>query len=304
MLLEAIQARTKVSLETLESVAASASKRYKVYNIPKKTGGERTICHPSRPLKSLQRWLTRNLLSLADVHSSAMAYEKGSSIRANALHHAGTSYTLRMDFSDFFPSFDDVSIKKYLEYLRETKNIGITDKDILFAVRIFCRFGSLTIGAPSSPKLTNAMMFDIDSRIAEFSLENNLVYTRYADDIFISSFEKGLLSDAESFVSEVVVSHTQPILKINSKKTLHLSKAHYRSVTGLVLTPQGHVSLGRDRKREIRSLVYKAINGSIEAKDRGYLTGMIAFAQDVEPEFIVNLSRKFETDVREWVKSI
>ena len=36
------------------SIARTGPKRYKIYQIDKRSGGKRTICHPSRELKALQ----------------------------------------------------------------------------------------------------------------------------------------------------------------------------------------------------------------------------------------------------------
>lgn len=62
----------------------TASHHYKTYAIPKRDGGTRTIEHPSKKLKALQRWLLTNVLEGLPVHPAAMAYKKGISIFDNA----------------------------------------------------------------------------------------------------------------------------------------------------------------------------------------------------------------------------
>ena len=47
----------------------------------------------------------------------------------------------------------------------------LSDEDIAFACLIMCRYGELTIGAPTSPAITNAMMFDFDVAIGNFAKE-------------------------------------------------------------------------------------------------------------------------------------
>lgn len=304
MLLESISQRTRVPKETLQKIASSASRRYKVYTIPKRTGGTREISHPSRSLKAVQRWLARNLLTSAPVHSAATAYEKGLGIRENASRHAGTAYTLRMDFKDFFPSFDAQSIILFLNEIKDRQSLILTDEDIQFATQIFCKDGKLTIGAPSSPKITNAMMFDLDNQIDSVCRKANVIYTRYADDLFFSGFEKNLLKATEIEIRDIVSKSNRPKLFFNDDKTLHLSRAAHRSITGLVITPRGLLSIGRERKRKVKTLMYLAINGNINPVDRGYLAGMIAFAHDVEPAFVASLSKKFQIDVLQWAKNI
>jgi RNA-directed DNA polymerase len=103
MLLEKLRKHTRFSAEKLEHFATTASKRYKSYEIAKRTGGTRLIEHPSREIKAIQRWLNQALISKFPVHVCATAYKKDHSIRLNALRHLGSNFTLRLDFKDFFP---------------------------------------------------------------------------------------------------------------------------------------------------------------------------------------------------------
>jgi RNA-directed DNA polymerase len=45
----------------------------------------------------------------------------------------------------------------------------------------------LSIGAPSSPALSNIMLFDLDTVFFERAAKLGIVYTRYADDITASA---------------------------------------------------------------------------------------------------------------------
>jgi len=86
-------------------ISRSAPHRYKVYDIPKRSGaGVRIIAQPSRELKAIQRSLIENVLCQLPIHDSSTAYSKGCSILNNAGQHVHNSYLLKMDFSDFFPS--------------------------------------------------------------------------------------------------------------------------------------------------------------------------------------------------------
>src|SRR5687768_18266936 len=86
------------------AVARSASHRYKTYEIDKRGGGTRSIHHPSRELKALQRWLLKNVIADWPVHESATAYRPSSSIKANVSKHLKNKFLLKVDFENFFPS--------------------------------------------------------------------------------------------------------------------------------------------------------------------------------------------------------
>ena len=59
------------------------------------------------------------------------------------------------------------------------------------------RDGRLTIGAPTSPAVSNALCFDLDAALHGLSFGHGVMYTRYADDLFFSSTKKDVLYGVE-----------------------------------------------------------------------------------------------------------
>lgn len=293
MLLQQLSQQSKLTENQLKYYAETASARYKVYEIDKRNGEKRTIEHPSRPLKLIQRWINNALIEKCPVHRCATAYRKGAGIKLNVLKHEKTSYTVRIDFLSFFPCFSAAGIRKYLKHLR-INGVALSPRDIDFIAKIVTRNGALTIGAPTSPKLTNAMMFEFDTSLDVWCREKGLIYTRYADDIFVSSRKRDQLQEVRSKIVAICRTFPYAKLRINNDKTLHLSRKYHRSMTGLVISTTGHLSLGRERKRMIRSLVYKHLHGELDANDHAKTVGLLAFALDVEKSFYDSLCRKFE----------
>lgn len=293
MLVELLSKTSSIPESKLLSLSLTANRRYKVYTIPKRTGGDRLIEHPSQEIKALQRWIVRALFAQFPVHEAATAYRKGSGIRENAERHRHTKFTNRYDFSTFFPSFSQELVLHYVSEQSKNLGIGLTQRDLDFVGNIVCRHRRLTIGAPSSPAITNAMMFEFDRRMHEACQSRGLVFTRYADDIFVSSFEPEKLEGVESLIlkSKRDIPHLR--LRLNHQKTACLSKKYSRKVTGIVITPQHDLSIGRDRKREVKALIHQWINGRIESERFFYLKGLFAFAIDIEPEFEVRLIEKY-----------
>ena len=59
---------------------------------------------------------------------------------------------------------------------------------------------SLPQGAPTSPAITNIIMYDFDERVGEFCAERGIAYTRYCDDMtFSGAFDEREVID---FVKE------------------------------------------------------------------------------------------------------
>lgn len=296
MLIQQIARSSQLDESDLHRLVENASQHYKIYEIPKRNGDMRKIAHPSRELKAVQRWITKVIVNRLPVHDAATAYRKGSGIRENAERHRTTKYTNRYDFSNFFPSFKRHSVQSFIQDEAARFGIVLNGADAEFVGKIVSRYDRLTIGAPSSPAITNAMMFEFDQRMFDYCTRNELIYTRYADDIFVSSYEPDKLSNLDYRIAEAKRGLAHLNLRLNRRKTVFLSKKYRRTITGVIITPQHELSIGRNRKREIKSLIYRWINGKLESWEVHYMRGLVAFARDIEPSFEDALRTKYGHD--------
>lgn len=294
MLREAASGQLQLPLTFLDRLAQTASFRYKVYSIPKRTGGYRTIHHPARALKAVQRWLSSTVLCALPVHPAAMAYRPGISIRDNARFHQGARFVLRLDFQGFFPSLGKSDVELLLADNSDlTKEWG--SQDYPWFTQIVTRLGRLTIGAPSSPALSNALCYPLDERLAALSQELGVRYTRYADDLTFSTNTANVLRQVPGRVSQILRGMEYPAeLSLNPKKTRHTSKRGRQVVTGLILTPAGGLSSGRPTKRRIRAMVHRL--ESLSEADRVWVAGMLSHLANVEPTFLNALAMKYGAD--------
>ena len=281
----------------LRKVATTASHRYKEYTIPKKTGGERTIHHPARELKLVQTWLLENVLTNLPIHPAATAYIKGQNIRRNAERHVAKNYMLRVDFQDFFPSLKSSDV---VEVLRAKTNpltaAAFTSADIKFVTQVVCRFGELTIGAPTSPHISNSVMYQFDLFWAQVAESREVSYTRYADDLYFSTDHPNVLREILDELREWLKGGTAPALIINEKKTVFTSRKRRRVAAGLVLTSDKKISIGRHKKRILKSDVFKLQQQQLEPDEVLKLKGWIAYLRSVEPDFVLALQRKYKLD--------
>ena len=302
-LLELLADETGLSSQDLATIVRTAPRRYKVFYIPKRSGGLREIAQPARELKYIQRVLVSKVLAELPVHIAAMAYRKGRSIRDNALMHAGDTPILKMDFEDFFPS---IRSNDWQSYCRRT---GILDSlDIELSSRILFRKAPrervlrLSIGAPSSPALSNALMFEFDESISAEADKRGISYTRYADDLTFSGQRIGMLKDMTGVVSRVVRNTPSPRLKLNASKTTFITLARRRVVTGLTLANGGGTGIGRDSRRLISAKVHHAVQGRLNDVELQELSGELAFIKVAEPSLLTRLSDKYGEDALAMIK--
>lgn len=286
----------------VEKVIGSAPHRYRHFTIEKRTGGLRDIYHPSPALKSIQRWMIRVPLASLPVHDAVYSYVAGRSVGLNAAAHVDSNYFVRLDFADFFPSITGAVLRRFLRSAVDKGVIDLDELAINAVVRLACRKAeeprrlALTIGAPSSPHLSNALLYDFDSEISTRAAAIGVVYTRYADDIFISSRGMAGVSDFEQ-VFKRMAREMLPFLALNEQKTQHFSRKRRVTITGVNVTSDRGISVGREKKREIKSKLYLAIKGRLDPAEFSSLRGSIAYVMGVEPKFLSRLRKKFGAEV-------
>lgn len=286
----------------LMAFASTAPHRYKIYDIPKRSGkGFRTIAHPSKQLKYIQRLILRKLAEVLKVHECAFAYQKSLSIKDNAKVHQNSRYLLKMDFKDFFPSITPELLFK--EFTRAGVNISSVDRDFIAHILFFkIRKKSplrLSIGAPSSPLISNFVMYHFDSIIAKICESLRINYSRYADDITFSTNVKNVLFDVPKLIEKTLKSEGYKNIHINREKTVFTSKGHNRHVTGITISNDGELTIGRCKKRFLSAAIHKFSSGKMEGNEIETLKGNASFAFFIEPEFRVRMEKKYGADTLE-----
>jgi len=300
--LERIAAETGIPLNRLMLIAQTADFRYKQYTIPKRSGGTRLIQHPARELKFLQHWIIDHVLTLSRVHDAATAYLKQSSVRRNAALHADNKYFLRIDFKDFFPSITLADVTNLLKNLTAEDRAVLTEEDIKIIGKIVTRNGRLTIGAPSSPIISNAIMYEFDDAMRQLARSHYSVYSRYADDLVFSTKSPHLLESLLPRIREYIASSESPSLQINEDKLAFNSKKRQVRVTGLIIDCQSQVSIGRAAKKKARALVHQFALGKLDPVQASYLKGYLGYVNAAEPKFMDALRRKYGNEIIDTIR--
>lgn len=280
--------------QLMNSFIHSAPYKYKFHKIAKRHGGEREIAQPVKSLKIVQRWLIKNYLSKYPVHKkSAIAYVKDKNIKDFAEPHKNNIYLLKLDFKNFFNS---IKISDFYEFCKE---FSIPDQDQkILGLLLFCKNKQdelyLSIGAPSSPALSNILMFEFDNKVFNLCKEYNVIYTRYADDLAFSTNKPNVLSKILPEIIELCKRLNYPRnLQINTDKTIFTSKKYNRTLTGLVIDNDGNISIGREKKRTLRAMAHQAKLGSLSPAQVKTLLGKIAFLKSIDPNFAAQLENKY-----------
>lgn len=228
----------------LEDVVYDSANSYDSFTIKaRRSKKSRSIDAPSPPLKMLQRAALDTLLSPVAAHDASMAFAPGKSIAMNARRHLGASYLFSTDIRSFFLSITSEHIRDMLEaqfqHLSPEAREEVHDLVTLN--------GRLPQGAPTSPHIANLVMFSFDEFCCAKAAEAEAVYTRYADDISVSSDS----SEPLQRMQEVITGYLTAMgMELHPDKTRHLGPKQTRIVTGL--------DVGRSRLRPTKAFRKKA----------------------------------------------
>ncbi len=287
-----------MSLSDVFRIIESAPARYFVFEIPKRTGGTRTIAQPARELKMIQRYLLAEKLSKFPVHKCATAYMAGNSIAKNALVHVHSGPVLKMDFQGFFPSIKTADWSRFARAQMvdeiDTNDIPLYSKVLFWSAEKNSKTPRcLSIGAPTSPALSNILLHPLDAELSGYADRLGVKYTRYADDITASAREAAPVLEFERLARRAVAKRKFPTLTFNEDKRGLFTTGGRRTVTGLVLTPDQKISVGRDRKRKISAMLDHLRRDQLDNENKALLKGLLGFCVAAEVIFVERMRRKY-----------
>lgn len=295
---------------------------YRSYKIPKKSGnGERPIDEPNPDLmvalRTLKTIFENEFHALH--HTCAYAYVSGRcTVDALARHQANESrWFLKTDFENFFPSTTLDFVMEQFSKIFPFSEIICRERGeyaLRRALSLCFLNGGLPQGSPISPLITNLMMVPFD-HIVSNQLRNYdkryFVYTRYADDIHISCRVDFNYRKVEAYINETLGSLNAPF-RIKAEKTHYGSSAGRNWMLGLMLNKDNAISLGHQRKKELRAwlsnyLTDRSHQIPTSAGELQKLRGNMSYCKMVEPQWYKGLidhyNKKFKVDVESCIGS-
>jgi RNA-directed DNA polymerase len=296
---------------------------YRVFSIRKnspKNKEKRIICIPCKELYNIQSFINQNILVYLNSHKAVVSYKKGSKIYEAAEHHCESKWLIKIDLKDFFDSINEVHV------YRVYRNIGYSPLLSLQMAKLCTRIipnrkiniskmvneskvyslekyvhphiGSLPQGSPSSPILSNLVGKNMDKDIEYISREYNIIYTRYSDDLFLSTSDKDMSrAKCEELVYKVyniVKSHG---FEPNLAKTKIIPPGARKVVLGLIVNgeePKLSKSYKSNLLQHLHFCTRVDVGPNKHAKHknfdsvigfRNHLKGLISYAIQIDSKF-------------------
>lgn len=188
MSIEYVSEQLGLTPQFLLGVAEIASTQYEIFDLPKRSGGTRTICSPKPKLKAIQRLILDEILSKHKMPPYVHGCVKGRSVVTNASGHVNKPLVINIDLRNFFGTIRQTVVKDiFVNYFQFNEECA----DIFAAITTYGNF--LPQGAPTSPTLANLAALKLDAELIKIGTEsgdNQYHYSRYVDDITISGGTK------------------------------------------------------------------------------------------------------------------
>ncbi|MBF6568029.1 MAG: RNA-directed DNA polymerase [Candidatus Binataceae bacterium] len=252
--------------------------KYRVFEIPKRKGGTRTIKAPAEALKLVQQRLSDLLQDCLDEINQAKnrrdriahGFKRKRSIITNARQHRNRRYVFNIDLENFFPSINFGRVRGYF-----TQDISFNlDKDVATVIaQIACHENGLPQGSPCSPVISNLIAHILDIHLVRLASAVGCTYSRYADDLTFSTNKKTFPpeiaepagTDAHFWRPGMELQKiiTRSGFQINSAKTRMQYRTSRQEVTGLIVNKR--INVRHEYRHTVRSMVHSLLTkGSFE----------------------------------------
>lgn len=269
-------------------------KRYFKFEIPKKSGGTRTIMMPDARLKAIQRKLAERMLEVYPGRFEVHGFSKGKNTYSNAQAHLRKRWIVNIDLEDFFPSIHFGRVKGMFL----ARPFAFNDSLSRELANLCCCNNSLPQGAPTSPIISNLICWKLDNKLHMLAKKARCTYTRYADDITFSTNQKELPKeigeiDAEGklHLSEALMSIINDnSFKINQQKVRYACRNNRQEVTGLIVN-NSRPNVRRTYVRKVRAMIHACEKYGIDAAAKEHFE---TFAPEKHPE---NAGKAFMNEI-------
>ena len=258
---------------------------------------------PNKKLKTFLGFLNTFLFEHLEINEHVVySYRKGRSSHEVALAHRYGRAFLQTDIKDFFGSIDRDLVETTI--LSQIDRIPISDlsSHIERILDLTTINGVIPRGFPTSPPISNVCLTAFDDELEEYCQAFDLVYTRYADDIIISGEGRESLEGVEAKLTELLKCHFAGRLRLNSAKRKLTTIGRKVRILGMVILPNGRVTIDRKMKNKIEVRIHYYLNNRrkfIEIcrldpdKSVQELCGFINYINSADQPYLDRLRQKF-----------
>lgn len=260
-----------------DRIRASKYKDIVLGNAKKK----RPISIPEPILMSVQRWILPKLPHHL-LNNAVYAYVPGRSAIQCASRHIGMTWGVKVDISSFFHQIREQDIVHLFRSWGFSKFSAVGYAKLLTQPHQLLSHsdaqrpgGRLPQGAPTSGAIANFVCMELDSRLTRFAEINGLTYTRYSDDIMLSSKNPLFSRDnAAELLREISSLMKHFGLSLNNQKTRVYGPSAAKHYLGCRIDTKT-LRVPRHYRRQIESVFYCLEKFGLSKTEEFYGEGLI-----------------------------
>lgn len=268
------------------------SRYYTTYRKKKPNGKYRVITAPNDDLKEAQKKIAKWLEPFAETsyHLSVQGFRTNHSVVTNAAVHTDKKTIINIDIENFFPSVNSDWINKFLDMF-QGQPYSIDDM-----YHIVTLYNKLPQGSPASPIIANCYlaMTDFDNKLDILCKEYKFDYTRYADDLTLSTNEdytRGWLK--RTFIPEVYKLLEEIGLHASKDKTKIRSQSQRQMVTGVLVNGEDP-RVTRKYTNHLRAVLHNHLRDNVPLSEE--ILGTLSFIRSVNEEQYNKLMKAYKKE--------
>lgn len=265
-----------VTAEQLAAVAAKASSLYRVADKIEKADGTLRETFDAKPvLKDIHRRIKLAILDRVRFPNYLTGSVKGQDYRTNALLHRNSKILISEDIQGFFPSTTQHLVEEVWSQF-----FGFS-ADVAQCLAALCtKDGALPQGAITSPHVANLVFWRVEPAIHAEMASRGIRYSRYVDDVCISSSTGIAHIDKQSVIAVVYAMLARH--GYSAKRSKHKILTASGRITATKLGVNGDPSLSGQQRGQIRAAVHKL--------ELTFATGAFSEARALLPSVIGRVS--------------
>ncbi len=256
----------------LLDLANTANQSYRLAKVEKKSDGSLRQTFDAFDLlkEAHERIKNRILLNVHFPHYLTGSL-KGKDYVVNAKLHVGSKIVISEDVESFFPSTTDKLVFEIWN-----KFFGFSEDVSTMLTKLTTKDGQLPQGAKTSSFLANLAFWKYEYKIYDEFSKYGLVYSRYVDDITISSKVYLDKSDKTKVIKKVYGMLSSHGYKAKRKKHDISTSGKRMAITKLTVNSD-HPSLTAKERSSIRAAVYQLENKpKMTPKDFNIVSGLVS----------------------------
>lgn len=265
--------------------------------------GNREVIKCSEKLKKIHHFFNLFILEHLEIQVDCVfSYRKGVNVVDAIRPHAKNKFIFKTDIKKFFPTINRSLIHNCM--LSQMENIPFIDFPTYLdrVCDLVTYNGKLPMGFSTSPNISNAVFNPLDIKIKNYCFDKKLTYTRYADDLIISSNNYLDKEEYIKIISDIIKLDNVHHFTINIEKTKLIKKSKNMDVMGVKIQPDGTLTIGKKLKNEVETKLYlfsknqdDFVRFSKQEKEssKAKLTGQLNYINTIDPDYIVKLKTKY-----------